>query len=318
MSELAQKIENFLLYNENQRGLSLNSIKAYRQDLMAFLAFSRPFNHPEVTEPTLITDYLCHLRDHKKQGPATIRRRMVTLRKFFTWIAKNDQTSSPFSNLTLNIKVPKRLPRPVDRQSLKMICAQTSPLLIENTCARAYKINTVTGLAIQMLIATGLRIGELTHLTLQNISGQNISRIEQRIRVMSIRVMGKGARERTVYLTNKKLLEDFRTYWIWRSDQDFTHDFLLVNAHGHRLTEAAFRKRLHVISRTLQLESKITPHKFRHSAATLLIEEGVDIRIVQRLLGHASIATTELYTQVSDNSLLAALERADTIKQVSS
>ena len=308
MSELAQKIENFLLYNENQRGLSLNSIKAYRQDLMAFLAFSRPFNHPKVTEPTLITDYLCHLRDHKKQGPATIRRRMVTLRKFFSWIAKNDQTSSPFSNLTLNIKVPKRLPRPVDRQSLKMICAQTSPLLIESTCTRAYNINTVTGLAIRMLIATGLRIGELTHLTLQNISGIG----------QCIRVMGKGARERTVYLTNKKLLEDFRAYWIWRSGQDFTHDFLLVNAHGHRLTEAAFRKRLHVISKTLQLESKITPHKFRHSAATLLIEEGVDIRIVQRLLGHASIATTELYTQVSDNSLLAALERADTIKQVSS
>ena len=308
MSELAQKIENFLLYNENQRGLSLNSIKAYRQDLMAFLAFSQAFNHPKVTEPTLITDYLCHLRDHKKQGPATIRRRMVTLRKFFSWIAKNDQTSSPFSNLTLNIKVPKRLPRPVDRQSLKMICAQTSPLLIESTCTRAYNINTVTGLAIRMLIATGLRIGELTHLTLQNISG-----IGQRIRVM-----GKGARERTVYLTNKKLLEDFRTYWIWRSSQDFTHDFLLVNAHGHRLTEAAFRKRLHVISQTLQLESKITPHKFRHSAATLLIEEGVDIRIVQRLLGHASIATTELYTQVSDNSLLAALERADTIKQINS
>ena len=308
MSELARKIDNFLLYNENQRGLSLNSIKAYRQDLMAFLAFSQAFNHPKVTQQALITDYLCHLRDHKKQGPATIRRRMVTLRKFFSWIAKNDQTSSPFSNLTLNIKVPRRLPRPVDRQSLKIICAQTSPLLIESTCTRAYNINTVTGLAIRMLIATGLRIGELTHLTLQSVSG-----IGRRIRVM-----GKGARERTVYLTNKKLLEDFRAYWIWRSGQDFTHDFLLVNAHGQRLTEAAFRKRLHVISRTLQLESKITPHKFRHSAATLLIEEGVDIRIVQRLLGHASIATTELYTQVSDNSLLAALERADTIKQVSS
>ena len=318
MSELAQKIDNFLLYNENQRGLSLNSIKAYRQDLMAFLAFSRAFNHPEVTQPELITDYLCHLRDHKKQSPATIRRRMVTLRKFFNWITQNDQTPSPFSNLTLNIKVPKRLPRPVDRQSLKMICAQTQRLPIELTCARASKINTVTNLAIQMLIATGLRIGELTHLTLQNTSGQNISEIGQRIRVMSIRVMGKGARERTVYLTNKKLLEDFRAYWIWRSAQSFTHDFLLVNAHGQRLTEAAFRKRLHVISETLQLQSKITPHKFRHSAATLLIEEGVDIRIVQRLLGHASIATTELYTQVSDNSLLAALERADTIKQVSS
>jgi integrase/recombinase XerD len=82
------------------------------------------------------------------------------------------------------------------------------------------------------------------------------------------------------------------------------------------LTAPAFRKRLRTVSKELVVEPHLTPHRFRHSAATLLIEEGVDIRLVQRLLGHASIATTELYTKVSDNSLIAAIERADTLSQV--
>ena len=72
------------------------------------------------------------------------------------------------------------------------------------------------------------------------------------------------------------------------------------------------------MSNSLLIEPYLTPHRFRHSAATLLIEEGVDIRIVQRLLGHASISTTEIYTKVSDNSLVAAIERADTLAQVDS
>ncbi len=80
--------------------------------------------------------------------------------------------------------------------------------------------------------------------------------------------------------------------------------------------EPAFRKRLRTVSHSLLIAPYLTPHQFRHSAATLLIEEGVDIRIVQRLLGHASISTTEIYTKVSDNSLVAAIERADTLSQV--
>ena len=85
---------------------------------------------------------------------------------------------------------------------------------------------------------------------------------------------------------------------------------------GDRLTPQAFRKRLRTLSKSLRIEPHLTPHRFRHSAATLLIEEGVDIRLVQRLLGHASIATTEIYTKVSDNSLSAAMASADTLGKI--
>ncbi len=131
-----------------------------------------------------------------------------------------------------------------------------------------------------------------------------------------IRVRGKGNRERTVYVTNNRLQIDFRTYWERRSKSDDANAHLFLNSRGGRLSEPAFRKRLKQISKKLLIAPHLTPHRFRHSAATLLIEEGVDIRIVQRLLGHASISTTEIYTKVSDNSLVAAIERADTLAQV--
>ena len=85
---------------------------------------------------------------------------------------------------------------------------------------------------------------------------------------------------------------------------------------GNRLTPQTYRKRLRTLSETLRIEPHLTPHRFRHSAATMLIEEGVDIRLVQRLLGHASIATTEIYTKVSDNSLSTAIVAADTLATV--
>jgi integrase/recombinase XerD len=158
----------------------------------------------------------------------------------------------------------------------------------------------------RLLVVTGLRIGEITGLDVGDVSGA----------ASRIRVRGKGNRERTVYVTNERLLLDFQTYWEWRYRVAGAASCLFVNSLGRRLTAPAFRKRLRTVSKKLVVDPHLTPHRFRHSAATLLIEEGVDIRLVQRLLGHASIATTELYTKVSDNSLVAAIERADTLSQV--
>ena len=153
-----------------------------------------------------------------------------------------------------------------------------------------------------------MRIGEITNLKLGDVTGA----------CTRIRVHGKGNKERAVYVTNERLLLDFRSYWKNRSRLGNPSDFLFLNRRGSRLTEPAFRKRLRTVSKSLLISPHMTPHQFRHSAATLLIEEGVDIRLVQRLLGHASISTTEIYTKVSDNSLVAAIERADTLAQVDS
>lgn len=133
---------------------------------------------------------------------------------------------------------------------------------------------------------------------------------------MQIRVRAKGDRERTVYVANDRLQTDFRRFWEDRCDIAGSQAWLFTNANGNRLSAQVFRKRLRTLSKSLRIEPHLTPHRFRHSAATLLIEEGVDIRLVQRLLGHASIATTGIYTKVSGNSLSSAVATADTLAKV--
>ena len=160
-----------------------------------------------------------------------------------------------------------------------------------------------------MMVATGVRVGELTNIRTPDIGDQG----------KQIRIMGKGNRERLVFVTNPRLLADLQRYLSLRSSLASPETtYLLVNKNGKRLTEQALRVRLKRLSKKLGISPHLTPHRFRHSAATLLIEEGVDIRVVQRLLGHSSIATTELYTHVSDASMVSALQTANTLGKLGS
>lgn len=310
MQQPTTEISNFLQISREHRGLSENTIKSYRQDLNEFRRFygqSQQFG--ECSQATIM-DYLRFMREEKGYKPATVRRRIVILRKFFDWFSNATGNETPFLGLELDLRVPKRLPRPIDRQTLQQLFLKAQPIVdvlaVTPSANRVPLPVQTTGLAMRVLISTGLRVGELTRLRLCDLSGAG----------SRIRVLGKGNRERTVYVTNERLLEDLHQYWCWRRANAVATDCLFLNRKGDRLTEAALRKRLRTTSEDMQLPERLTPHRFRHSAATLLIEEGVDIRVVQRLLGHASIATTELYTQVSDNSLFTAVERADTLGKV--
>ncbi len=301
----------FIKYCKEQLGLSEHSLRAYQQDLDAFSKYLvSQLQDTQITDAILI-DYQQYLRNTIQSSPATIRRRFVTLRSYFKWFEKEPNTQSdPFIGLRLDLKVPQRLPRPVDRPTLSVLFNAAKRIVeIEPDYATADMLaspDQITGLVARLLIVTGMRIGEITNLTLKDVTGA----------CTRICVRGKGNKERTVYVTNERLLLDFRSYWERKSKVGIPTDFLFSNRRGNRLTEPAFRKRLRTVSKKLLISPYVTPHQFRHSAATMLIEEGVDIRIVQRLLGHASISTTEIYTKVSDNSLVAAIERADTLSQV--
>ena len=112
-------------------------------------------------------------------------------------------------------------------------------------------------------------------------------------------------------MPNEELQDGFRRYCADRATHSSLKSPLFLNAVGRRLRSQTFRKRLRVLSHRLDITPHLTPHRFRHSAATLLIEEGIGIRMVQALLGHASLKTTEIYLRVSNHALRRALERAD-------
>ncbi len=306
------RIDEFENYCREQLGLSEHSLRAYRQDLAAFAKFRRK---AKLNDPPLaadIIDFQKDLREEQGASPATIRRRLVTLRSYYGWLWKSDASCpSPFEGLRLDMRVPKRLPRPVDRPTLGAVFRSAQHIVQLNpsdelSVPRDIPAALITGLIARLLIVTGLRIGELTSLRVCDVTGA----------ATQIRVRGKGDRERTVYVANDRLQTDFRRFWEDRCDAAGSQAWLFTNSIGDRLTSQAFRKRLRTLSKSLRIEPHLTPHRFRHSAATLLIEEGVDIRLVQRLLGHASIATTEIYTKVSDNSLSSAVTAADTLAKV--
>ncbi len=298
----------FATYCRDQLGLSANSIRAYQQDLRAFKRFADRYGLSGMPKPDDMVEYHQYLREERSSGAATIRRRFATLRSYFRWLQEEaDGSLSPFDGLRLELKVPRRLPRPIDRPTLSALFQASKHLVEEGRGLEAPTTSDqITGLIARLLVVTGMRIGEATNLRISDVS-HSCSRI---------RVRGKGNRERTVYITNARLLRDLRHHREFRNRSSDAHAFLFLNSRGSRLTEAAFRKRLRTLSGSLSIEPHLTPHRFRHSAATMLIEEGVDIRLVQRLLGHASISTTEIYTKVSDNSLVSAIERADTLAQV--
>jgi site-specific recombinase XerD len=151
------------------------------------------------------------------------------------------------------------------------------------------------------MLVTGIRVSEVVSIKCHDIdlSGR------------SMRLVGKGRRERHVFLANDWMVQVTSAYLTTRAGLSLSHSHLLFNSRYGPLTEAAMRSRLAKAGRDARLRTKVTPHMLRHTAATHLIEAGVDIRYIQRLLGHASLSTTELYTHVSDGALRRVVSDAD-------
>lgn len=231
----------------------------------------------------------------------------MTLKSYYAWREdRNGALPSPFADVRISVRIPRRLPRPIDRDILRAvlnagngaIAARSTPGADDATPTSEI---AVTLLIIKLLIVTGLRISELTNVKVRDVSPDG----------SQILVNGKGSKERIVFVPNRELQEELRHVLEARYAQGGSSAPLFLNTEGRRLRSATFRKRLRALSRRHGIEPHLTPHRFRHSAATLLIEEGIDIRMVQALLGHASLKTTEIYVRVSNHALRRALERAD-------
>lgn len=294
----------------DERGVGHHTLRAYSQDLRTFARFTEAHHLSDPLSKDDILAYHRHLRDELGAKPATIERRLVTLKSYYAWREdRNGALPSPFADVRISVRIPRRLPRPIDRDILRAVLqAGDGPIAPpskpgEDGATPASEI-AVTLLIIKLLIVTGLRISELTNVRVRDVSPDG----------SQILVNGKGAKERIVFVPNRELQEELRHFLEARYAQGGSSAPLFLNTEGRRLRSATFRKRLRALSGRLGIEPHLTPHRFRHSAATLLIEEGIDIRMVQALLGHASLRTTEIYVRVSNPALRRALERADILE----
>ena len=294
-------LAEFETYVSAVLGRSQHTTKAYVSDMRGFAAFLRQapadFTKFTTVRQDFAPSYLTWLRNDRRNGAATSKRKMASLQAYFLWLVRLGRLErSPLELKGIYIKLPKRLPRAVPRSEVRRLLHE----------CRGDEVGTKgdqMALALQLLVATGVRIGELCAINIEDVAPHGTA----------ICIRGKGNRERTVFVSNRDLQVSLAHLCLQRSQQSSPMPAVFVNRRRHRLTPQTFRLRLHRLRVSSALTSRITPHRLRHTAATLLIEAGVDIRFVQRLLGHASISTTEIYTQVVDESLRNALLRADVL-----
>ncbi|MCB2187719.1 MAG: tyrosine-type recombinase/integrase [Deltaproteobacteria bacterium] len=293
--DLHTQITLFLDYCHRQ-GLSPHTKRAYQGDLAEFLRWSGRKKTKALGRSSL-ESWLSEMR-RRNYAPATIKRKLATLRAALGWLKRMRYlTDNPFQDFNPTIKFPQKLPRALSRTELRALFRQAE----EDAANFPNLARQTMRLALELLFATGLRVGELCAVRLQSID------LDGGV----IRVNGKGSRERQVYVVDQDTIALLRQYLRDHAANSQGTDCLLLTNRGTAATPDFIRRSLHELARRARLDRRVTPHMLRHSAATQLLEQGVDIRYVQRLLGHSSISTTEIYTHVSNASLKASLMRAD-------
>ena len=279
----------FLDYCNRERQLAPNTLAAYEQDLAEF---QRSFSGRLIGEITgeQLVSYSQYLAADRKLAPATVKRRLACVRAMYARCRRQRLVrETPFADVDLRIRIPTRLPRCLNASEVRA-------LMIE-----AERASRTARLAAVLLLVTGVRISELASIRIGDID------LEQR----SIRILGKGSRERQVFLPDDAITAVVREYIAKMHDSRMLSANLLLNARGRPASSACLRGRIRALAQKAGLARHVTPHMFRHTAATALIEAGVDIRFVQRLLGHQNIATTQIYTHISDRALKAAIVGAN-------
>lgn len=290
-------VGEFLRICAHERQLSLHTLQAYASDLADFAKWL-PTNVAvsDISTATL-KDYLEEMVGNRVLAAATVRRRLACLRGFFRRLTEIGEGTNPFAQWRPALPRRRRLPRTLSRAEASFLlsrrCVTPRPRWSKDPDFR---------IAVRLMVSTGIRVGELCKLETEDVSPDGAT----------LRIHGKGSRDRVAYVTDPELRAELGRLAQQRRMNPRV-SALFVNRYGVPMKPQSIRSKLRRDAVEAGLTWRVTPHMLRHTAATLLIETGVDIRFVQRLLGHSSIATTEIYTHVSDEALRLTLERADVL-----
>ncbi|HWZ22092.1 MAG TPA: tyrosine-type recombinase/integrase, partial [Cytophagaceae bacterium] len=225
--------------------------------------------------------------------PKTVKRKIASVKAFFNFLEFEDRiTISPFRKMKIQIREPKNLPNVMNiheiENILKSVYKEKSIMNEINNYSYQEKVRDVA--VIELLFATGIRVSELTGLTEEHV---NIS-------TGQIKVRGKGNKERIIQVCNFEVLKSLNEYYELFQDKIKKCDgYFFINRIHKKLSEQSVRYLVKKYAKSAGLERRITPHVFRHSFATLLLEENVDIKYIQHMLGHSSIMVTQIYTHVN-------------------
>ena len=231
----------------------------------------------------------------------SIKRKVATLKALFHFLEREDTIAvNPFRKMDVRIKETRRLPRTIPLADLKRLFKHLYRLKADHPDRESYAYKAlVRDIAVlEILFATGARVAEVCNLKDEDVD----------LRKGRVKILGKGGRERMLQLCDEEVtaaVRDYRGLW---GDEVEENGYFFHNRLGGRLSEQSVRAGLRRHATAAGMGGRVTPHMLRHSVATLLLEEGIDIRYIQSLLGHSSVVTTQVYTEVRDYSQKRLLE----------
>ena len=289
-----EQVKKYLEYCEYRKELDWNTLKAYRIDLRQFFEFTQE----DVPEKSKIEDYIVEL--HKKYKQKTIKRKIASIKAYYNYLEECEIIDdSPFRKIKVKFKEAAILPKIIPREEIETL------LNYMHSCKKISKDNTykywLRDIAvIETLFATGARVYEISNIRLDCIN----------LNTGLIKIMGKGSKERYIQVASGEILDLLKQYYKHNSEAIKKCGFFFVNSWGNRYTEDSIRLMLKKYTKLAGIDRNITPHMFRHSFATYLIEEGVDVSCVHRILGHSSIKTTQIYIHI------AAKKQAEILREM--
>lgn len=279
-------LTEYLEYLKYQKAYSLYTIENYKNDILEFLKYleKEKLNYLNI-EYSDTRFYLMYLKEQCKNNNTTIDRKLSSLRGFYKYLSKNNYVTNNVFLLLNGPKKDKKLPRYFEYNELEELfnCIDTSTPIGKRDL-----------LILELLYATGIRVGELVEIKISDINKSN----------KTIIILGKGNKERIV--SYGEYCDDILNKYLSSGRNELNtknSEYLLLNHHGEKITERGIRYILNKIIKETSITKSISPHMIRHSFATHLLNEGCDLITVQKLLGHESISATQVYTHVTTDRL---------------
>ncbi len=291
MQKLSIEIENYLTVCRDLKGLSPLTLKAYRIDLIQFRKFMQ---HKDCLSKEFMVEYIDML--HKQYKPKSAKRKIACIKAFYHYMEmENIIEINPFHKIKIKYKEPIILPKTIPLANIEDILRYAYKKYNNANSSNQEWIALRNVIVLELLFSTGMRVSEVSNLKIKNID----------LKSHTIYILGKGSKERIMCIANKNITKLIVQYLaIQKTDSEF----VFVNKLGNNYSEQSIRNMVNNYAKTAGVEMHITPHMFRHTFATALLDEDVNIRYIQQLLGHSSIVTTQIYTHISTNKIRHILE----------
>jgi integrase/recombinase XerC len=280
-------IDMFIRHLEIERGVSVHTVRAYRKDLDAFSEHVK--TAPDKIDMMDVRGFIAE-QIGKGLNKITVSRRLSSIRSFFKFLHREGYIKSNPAKLVSNPKVPKLLPRFLSVDDVFSLLEKPEGMGFIPARDRAI---------LELLYSSGLRVAELSGINSDDIN----------IRESLIKIRGKGKKERIVPV-GSKAIDALKSYTIERILLKSKDNALFLNRLGTRLTDRGVRRIVVKYAKALSIQGRIGPHTLRHTFASHLLQAGADLRVIQELLGHSSLSTTQKYTHLDITHLMDIYDKA--------